>query len=234
MSAQVWFVVPAAGRSRRMGGAAPKQYLGIAGRTLVEHALAPLLASSRIAGGVVALAGDDMVFAALAPAADPRVRTCVGGAERADSVRSALGLLGSLGATDDWVLVHDAARPCLEPADLQRLIETCEGDPVGGLLATPLADTLKRADADDRVAATVERTGLWRALTPQMFRLGPLAEALDSCRRDGVTPTDEAAAIEHMGLRPRLVAGSPDNIKVTRPADIEAVRRWFAARGEGG
>ena len=217
-----------------MGGPAPKQYLEVAGRTLIEHSLATLLASSRIAGGVVALGADDTAFAALAPAGDPRVRTCVGGEERADSVRAGLGLLASVGDVHDWVLVHDAARPCLEAADLRRLIESCEDDPVGGLLAVPLADTLKRADADDRVAATVERAGLWRALTPQMFRLGGLIEALDACRRDGVIPTDEAAAIEHRGLRPRLVAGSPDNIMVTRPADIEAVRRWFAARGEGG
>lgn len=231
MSARFWFVVPAAGRSRRMGAAVPKQYLELAGRTLLEHALAPLLESARLCGGVVALAADDVEFARLPVARDARLRTCEGGAERADSVRAGLRALAALAAEDDWVLVHDAARPCLEPQDLQRLIAACEADPVGGLLATPLADTLKRADATAHVAATVERAGLWRALTPQMFRLGRLAAALDACHRDGVVPTDEAAALEHCGLRPLLVPGSPDNIKVTEPADIEVARRWLGARG---
>lgn len=215
-----------------MGGGTPKQYLELAGRTLLERALAPLLASPRLTGGVVVLAADDCAFARLPCAASPQLRTCSGGEERADSVHAGLRTLSSVAAADDWVLVHDAARPCLESADLERLINECERDPVGGLLATPLSDTLKRADAAGRVAGTVERTGLWRALTPQMFRLGRLIAALDACRRDGIVPTDEAAAIEHLGLQPRLVAGSPDNIKLTAPADIEVARRWLAARGE--
>jgi 2-C-methyl-D-erythritol 4-phosphate cytidylyltransferase len=217
MSARLWFVLPAAGRSRRMGGAAPKQYLELAGRTLLEQALAPLLASPRVTGGVVALAADDATFARL---------------PRADSVLAGLYALSPAADPLDWVLVHDAARPCLEAADLERLITACEDDPVGGLLAMPLADTLKRADPAGRIAATIEREGLWRALTPQMFRLGRLIEALQVCQRDGIVPTDEAAAMEHLGLRPRLVAGSPDNIKLTEPADVEVARRWFAARGE--
>ena len=231
MPVRVWFVVPAAGRSRRMGGTIPKQYLELAGCTLLEHALAPLLASTRLSGGVVVLAGDDEAFPRLPVATDLRVRTCVGGEERADSVRAGLTMLTTVADEDDWVLVHDAARPCLEASDLRRLIAACDDDPVGGLLATPLADTLKRTDDGERVVATVARAGLWRALTPQMFRIGRLAAALDACRRDGTVPTDEAAAIEHLGLRPRLVAGSPDNIKLTGPADVEVARRWFAARG---
>ena len=215
-----------------MGGAAPKQYLELAGRTLLEQALAPLLASPRVTGGVVALAADDATFARLPCAASPRLRTCIGGEQRADSVLAGLYALSPAADPLDWVLVHDAARPCLDAADLERLITACEDDPVGGLLAMPLADTLKRADPAGRIAATIEREGLWRALTPQMFRLGRLIEALQVCQRDGIVPTDEAAAMEHLGLRPRLVAGSPDNIKLTEPADVEVARRWFAARGE--
>ncbi len=232
MSVRLWFVLPAAGRSRRMGGATPKQYLELAGRTLLEQSLAPLLASPRLTGGVVVLAPDDSAFARLPCAAIPRLRTCIGGEQRADSVYAGLRALSPPADAEDWVLVHDAARPCLEPADLERLITECEGDPVGGLLATPLADTLKRADAAGRVATTLERSGLWRALTPQMFRLGHLLAALDACRRDGIVPTDEAAAIEHLGLQPRLVAGSPDNIKLTAPADVVVARRWLGAHGE--
>jgi 2-C-methyl-D-erythritol 4-phosphate cytidylyltransferase len=230
MSAALWFVVPAAGSARRMGGELPKQYLEIAGRTLLEHALAPLVAHARIAGGVVATAADDARFDALPPALRARLMRCTGGAERADSVRAALERLGSVAGPDDWVLVHDAARPCLAAADLDRLIDACCGDEVGGLLAVPVADTLKRADAGERVAATVAREGLWRAQTPQMFRLRLLVRALDTCAGRGIVPTDEAAAVESLGLRPRLVRGSPHNIKVTEPGDLDIAARWLAAR----
>ncbi|MBP6514099.1 MAG: 2-C-methyl-D-erythritol 4-phosphate cytidylyltransferase [Steroidobacteraceae bacterium] len=220
MSVRAWFVMPAAGASRRMGGPFPKQYLTLAGRTVIEHALRPLLASPRIAGGVVALSGDDPHWPGLPAELRARVRTTIGGAERCHSVLNGLHALAGVAAPSDWVLVHDAARPCLDPADLDRLLDACADDAVGGLLAVPLADTLKRADDDGRAIATIPREGLWRALTPQMFRFALLHRALSMALAAGEQPTDEAAAIEHLGLAPRLVAGSPANLKITHPGDL--------------
>jgi 2-C-methyl-D-erythritol 4-phosphate cytidylyltransferase len=148
------------------------------------------------------------------------VRTVPGGAERCHSVLNALELLAGHAAADDWVLVHDAARPCLRPADLACLLDTLAEDPVGGLLAVPVRDTMKRADIGDRVETTVDRNGLWHALTPQMFRLQALREALGKAIAAGVLVTDEAAAMEWAGHRPRLVAGAGDNLKITRPEDL--------------
>jgi 2-C-methyl-D-erythritol 4-phosphate cytidylyltransferase len=225
-----WLVVPAAGRGRRMAAGPtepPKQYLPIDGRAVVEHALAPFLADDRLRGACVALAADDATFATLPVARDPRVRTTTGGAERRDSVAAGLRALAAAGADDDdWVLVHDAARPCLDRADLDRLLDALPASPDGALLAAPVADTLKRADADGRVERTVDRSDLWRALTPQAARLGRLQAALAAAPG----ATDEAAALEATGARPRLVAGSGANLKITAPADLELARRWLAGR----
>jgi 2-C-methyl-D-erythritol 4-phosphate cytidylyltransferase len=150
-----------------------------------------------------------------------------GGAERADSVRNGLEFLARRGDPQDWVLVHDAARPCLPPADLERLIRTLMEDPVGGILAAPSTDTLKLSDAEGRVQETLDRDRVWRALTPQMFRLGLLREALNAARVAGVSVTDEASAMERQGFRPRLVEGSPMNIKITRPEDLDAARVYL-------
>lgn len=231
MSARLWYVVPAAGASRRMGGETPKQYLRCRGRTVLEWALAPLIAQPRFAGGVVALAPDDAGWSGLPVALRERVATTAGGRERADSVLAGVRALAA--AEDDWVLVHDAARPCLPPADLDRLITTCEADAVGGLLALPVADTLKRADGP-RVAATVPREGLWRAQTPQMFRRGLLERALVAAGAAGEVPGDEATAVERLGRRPLLVEGSAINIKVTRPSDLALVAACLGLIGEGG
>lgn len=205
-----------------MGRDTPKQYLECRGRRLIEWALAPLLDHPRIAGGVVALAAGDRRWPALPAALRGRVATTIGGRERADSVLAGLAALDAA-AADDWVLVHDAARPCLPRADLDRLIAECEGDPVGGLLALPVADTLKRA-AGGRVEATVARERLWRALTPQMFRRGLLERALREAGAAGAVPGDEASAVERLGGRPRLVEGSALNLKVTRPSDLALAR----------
>mgnify|MGYP005859131947 CR=1 FL=1 len=229
MTPRLWFVVPAAGASRRMGAALPKQYLRCRGRTILEWALAPLLAHPRLAGGAVALAADDAGWSGLPPALRERVTTTTGGRERADSVLAGLRALPA--ADDDWVLVHDAARPCLPRADLDRLIGACERDAVGGLLALPVADTLKRADGA-RVATTVPREGLWRALTPQMFRRGLLERALGAAAGAGGAPAAAAAAVERLGERPLLVEGSALNIKVTRPSDLALVEACLALVGE--
>lgn len=229
MTPRLWYVVPAAGAARRMGGDKPKQYLSCRGRTLLEWSLAPFVRDPRFAGGVVALAADDAGWGALPAALRERVATTTGGRERSDSVLAGIAALPA--DDDDWVLVHDAARPCLPRDDLDRLIAACRQDDVGGLLALPVADTLKRSDGA-RVAATIPREDLWRALTPQMFRVGLLRRALREAAAAGVAPGDEAAAVERLGERPLLVEGSALNIKVTRPSDLELVSACLALMGE--
>jgi 2-C-methyl-D-erythritol 4-phosphate cytidylyltransferase len=209
---------------------APKQYLPLAGRTVIEWSLAPFLEHADCRGVVVVLAPDDGWWRDIPAARDSRVRTAVGGEHRLHSVLSGLTTLAGRADADDWVLVHDAARPCLPMSDLRRLIETVSGDEVGGLLAAPLVDTLKRGDSSDRVLATVSRDLLWRALTPQMFRLGLLRRALTLAVNSNLAATDESQAIEALGLNPRLVPGDADNIKITIPADLERAARILEVR----
>ncbi len=230
---EFWVVVPAAGSARRMGTTVPKQYLRIAGRTVIEHALRPFLARRECRGVVVALARDDRHFQTLPIASEPRIRTVIGGAERTDSVRAGLEALAAVQSTEpgvakatDWVLVHDAARPCLSDADLVALLHQVRDDEVGGILAAPVVDTLKRADESGRIAATVDRSQLWHALTPQMFRHGVLQRALEQARGT----TDEAQAVEALGLKPTLVRGSLDNLKITVPEDLARAESILAAR----
>lgn len=220
--------MPAAGSGRRFGSDIPKQYLPLAGRSVIEHALGLFLDDARCRSIVVALDATDAHFAALPVATHPRLRTVTGGARRCDSVSLALAAVAA--PPDAWVLVHDAARPCLARADLEALLSALATDPVGGLLAAPLADTLKRADQQQRVAETPSRAGLWRALTPQMFRLGMLTEALHAAQASGREPTDEAQAVEWFGHVPRLVRGSAGNLKITEPADL-AIAGALIARG---
>jgi 2-C-methyl-D-erythritol 4-phosphate cytidylyltransferase len=212
-----WLVMPAAGIGRRFGADRPKQYAPLRGRTVIEWALSLFLADARCAGAVVALARDDPWWPAVAPEA---VLVAAGGQERSHSVRNALAALAQRASPGDWVLVHDAARPCLPRSDLDRLLAELGEHPVGGLLATPAADTLKRAEASREVQQTVDRAGLWRALTPQMFRYGRLCEALDRAHAAGRLPTDEAQAMEWLGERPRLVEGAAANLKITSAADL--------------
>jgi 2-C-methyl-D-erythritol 4-phosphate cytidylyltransferase len=216
MTDRLWVVIPAAGVGRRMTGDVPKQYLHLVGRSVIEWSIAPFLERSDITSVVVALAANDRYFAALPIAQDARLLTTIGGAERADSV---LCGLQALNANDrDWVLVHDAVRPCLHRDDLARLIAELASDEVGGLLATPLTDTLKSANSAGRVLATASREHLWRAFTPQMFRFGVLQRALSAAT--GKHFTDESAAIEALGLRSKLVVGRSDNIKITVAEDM--------------
>ena len=214
-------LVPAAGSGSRLGSSTPKQYLPLAGRTVLHHTLGRLAAHPRI----------EQVFVVLAPA-DTEFRTAdwqsledriqplyCGGDTRAESVYNGLTAARDAIGGDDWVLVHDAARPCLSAEALDRLIDEVGEDQSGGLLAIPVADTLKRGDGGSRVEATERREGLWQAQTPQMFRYGSLVEAL---RKSGAaTVTDEASAVERLGLKPRLVMGELRNLKITYPQDLE-------------
>lgn len=215
-----WAVMPAAGRGTRFGSETPKQYLEVAGRTLIEHSLRALLGHPEVDGIVIALSPDDPYWAGWREMEGKPIYTCIGGAERADSVLSALQALPATVSEDQWVLVHDAARPCLRGVDLTRLIAMGQADPVGAILAAPVRDTIKRADAQSRSHLTEAREHLWRALTPQMFRRGGLTRALRAALSAGAVVTDEAMAMERLGLKPRLVEGSEDNIKVTTPADL--------------
>ena len=226
-----WGLVPAAGMGRRLGAPIPKQYLEIDGHKVIDLALATLLEHPRVRGLAVALDPADTLWPTTRYAADPRVLTVAGGAERAHSVRNALNTLAERADEDDWVLVHDAARPCLRRVDLDRLMAALEGDPVGGLLAVPVHDTMKRAGVDGRIRATVPRQRLWHAYTPQAFRLGLLRRALDRALGDGHLVTDDASAVEHLGLTPLLVEGHGDNIKITRPEDLPLAHLYLQQQG---
>ncbi len=186
---------------------------------MLEWSLAPFLADSRCAGVVVVLASGDSHWAQLARKLTT-VMVATGGPERSHSVRNGLTALESHAQVGDWVLVHDAARPCLPAVDVDRLLRELELHPVGGLLAAPAADTLKASGIDQEVVRTVDRAGLWRALTPQMFRFGRLCEALDSALAAGRMPTDESQAIEWLGDRPQIVVGSAANLKITSAEDL--------------
>jgi 2-C-methyl-D-erythritol 4-phosphate cytidylyltransferase len=214
-----------------MGSAVPKQYLSLAGRSVIEWSLAAFLEHEQVAAIVVVVAQLDARWPQLDIARHGKVMTAMGGAERMDSVLAGLKALEGHAAASDWVLVHDAARPCLQAADLDRLTGQLREDEVGGLLAAPVVDTLKRADDGERVAQTVSREKLWRALTPQMFRRDVLQRALQSAKANGVAMTDEAQAVEALGLRPKLVAGDADNIKITLPEDLLRAERILRSRG---
>lgn len=223
-----WVVIPAAGIGSRMQADRPKQYLPLAGKTIIEHTLDCFLDHVGLEGLVVSVAAKDPYWPELGCANDPRVRRADGGAERADSVLAGLIRLSKLGAREsDWVLVHDAARPNLSRADLDNLLVKLMDDPVGGLLAAPARDTLKRAGPDGRVEKTIDRSVIWQAFTPQMFRLGALRDALAGALAAGAAITDEASAMEWAGHSPRLIEGRADNLKVTRPEDLQWLeQRW--------
>ena len=229
--ARYFAVMPAAGMGRRMGADRPKQYLPLGGGCLVvEHTVHALLSHPRIEGLAVALHPEDPLWRLLHWPHDKPIWLADGGAERCHSVANALAVLSQHADPQDWVLVHDAARPCLQHEDIDRLIEQLSDDPVGGLLAIPVRDTLKRAEHYGRVAETVNRDELWHALTPQMFRLGQLQHALAECAARGVMVTDESSAMEAIGLAPRLIEGRADNLKITRPEDLALaefyLKRW--------
>jgi len=218
--AGIWAVVPAAGRGTRFGGPTPKQYLLAGDRVLLAHTLQALLSHPVVAGVMVVVAEDDADWPGWQSLADKPILTCIGGATRAGSVLAGLHALPDDVRADDFVLVHDAARPNLAAADLGRLLEVGRADPVGAILAAPVRDTLKRAGDDGGIDGTEPRERLWRALTPQLFRRHQLVRALAGAAASGVEVTDEAMAMERQGQRPLLVEGSEDNFKVTTPADL--------------
>lgn len=244
-AARFWALIPCAGSGSRAGTTQPKQYQPLAGQALVLHTLAAFRAVSELAGVLLVLAPADKVGAQLLQAhatqathaTHARALVFCGGETRADSVANGLAHLQTrMGAADtDWVLVHDAARCLITPQQIRRLMAACAQDPVGGLLAQPLADTLKVSDggqspAPERVAATLERSDKWLAQTPQMFRLGALRHALAQAIQAGLGITDEASAMEALGLSPQLVAAQGPNFKVTYPEDFALAEAVLQAR----
>ena len=207
-------VVPAAGVGSRMGASCPKQYLPLAGKFLIEHTLERLLGHPKVEQVIVAISASDTFFSTLAVASHPRVITTLGGAERADSVLNGLALV-----TSEWVMVHDAARPCITHQDLDLLIREAV-TPDGALLGSRVRDTMKRTDQHGLIQKTVDREQLWHALTPQFFPTSLLRSALVKGKEHGAVITDEASAMELAGFRPKTVEGRADNIKVTRPEDL--------------
>lgn len=239
-SRRIFAVVPAAGRGARFDPSAkgsPKQYAPLLGATVIEWSLRALMQESRIEKVVVAVAADDVRWPALAAAigqsgngvgAPPKLLSAVGGASRQESVLSGLRALQAHASPDDWVLVHDAARPCLDGDDVRALIAALDAGASGAVLAAPIVDTVKR-ESGGLASETVDRSGLWRALTPQIFALGKLEHALQEAVRQGITVTDEAQAMERLGVHARLVQGSPFNIKVTRAEDLAVASQILEA-----
>ena len=226
-SQKIWAVVPAAGVGKRMNADRPKQYLELAGKTVIEHTLSRLLQAEVFAAVAVAISEEDPYWSELSIASHEKIITAAGGKERADSVLSGLHAIRTQATDDDWVLVHDAARPCITHADIHHLIESLINDEVGGILALPCDDTLKNVQGKN-ILGTVDRSVIWRALTPQMFRYGTLKTALEHAVGNPVI-TDEASALELQGLQPKIVEGRPDNIKITRPEDL-ALAQFFMAQ----
>ena len=229
-----WAVIPAAGVGRRMNRDVPKQYLRLGGRTVIEHTLERIGGHRRIDGTVVAIRPDDPHWHGL-ELTGQRVREVVdGGEERYQSVRNALDALQRTADGGDWVLVHDAVRPCVRSVDIDALIEAGSAHGDGAVLGVPVRDTMKRTGGDARITETVSRDDLWHAHTPQMFRLGALCEALERAHRAGLVVTDEAQAMEAAGALPRMVEGSADNIKITRAEDLELAALFLARQERGG
>lgn len=225
-----WAIVPAAGKGTRFGGEQPKQYQLLDDRSVIEHSLSALLSHPEVDGVMLVLAADDRDWPGWRELHGKPILSCLGGEERAHSVLAGLQALPDSVSEDQWVLVHDAARPCLNTVDLTRLLAMGRGHAVGALLAAPLRDTLKLADAQQQSQLTEPRERRWRALTPQLFRRGSLTRALNAALRANVTVTDEAMAMERLGLKPLLVEGSETNLKITTPADL-AYARFLLASG---
>ena len=232
LNRSVWVIIPAAGVGARMQANRPKQYLPLVGKTVIEHTLNCFLQHPAIAGIVVVVSQEDPYWYDLAIAHSPFIHTVQGGKERADSVLNGLHFLHQqpFVQLDTWVMVHDAARPCLSQQDLNALLEaTQHGIEEGAMLAVPVRDTMKRTQPDcSKIAYTEDRNGLWHALTPQIARFGVLYTALQQALEQGAMITDEASALEFAGLHPNLIEGDGRNIKITRPADL-ALAEFFLA-----
>jgi 2-C-methyl-D-erythritol 4-phosphate cytidylyltransferase/2-C-methyl-D-erythritol 2,4-cyclodiphosphate synthase len=234
--ARIWAVIPAAGTGSRFGADYSKQYAGINNATVLEHSAAALLQQKCLQKIVIALHADDTQGAQLPLLQHEKIIFVCGGAERTDSVLQALLYLREYAEKDDWVLVHDAARPCLSVSDLQKLIDTLRDDQVGGILAVPATDTLKKINENDGINSTIDRSVVWQAQTPQMFRFGLLLESLQQVQQKKLMTTDEASAIEACGYTAKVVLGSRSNIKITYPDDLALaefyLREEHAKQGE--
>ena len=225
----VWAVVPAAGSGRRFGADRPKQYVALGARPVIAHVIGKLAAVRGVAGIVAAVTQVDPWWDEAAGTFDISVVRVDGGAERRDSVMNALDYLDTVASAHDSVLVHDAVRPCVTVADIERVVAAARRHPHGAVLGAPVADTLKRTGAQGTITETVDRNRLWRAFTPQVFPLGRLRAALRGAIADGFMVTDEAQAMERTGACPVLVEGSPGNIKITRPEDLALAGAWLDA-----
>lgn len=232
MTSGIWVLVPAAGTGSRMGADRPKQYLPLADTTVLSATLTRLSNCPVISGVLLGIAPNDAYWPDYAVDTEVISKlkdTFIGGQTRAETVlRGCQSLLKTVSG-DDWVLVHDAARPCVRIEDIDRLVQAVQNNKQfdGGLLGLPVSDTVKRTDGDSRVLETVPRAGLWRALTPQMFRVSRLYEALQKAEIDGIEVTDEAQAMENIGAHVHMVEGSADNIKITHPGDISLAERYL-------
>jgi len=219
---QMWAIVPAAGSGQRMNADRPKQYLPLGGQTVIDHTMEVILSESRVDKVLIGIQQNDTEWFQSPSCTHQRVSHYIGGEERANTVLNGINVVMNEhgGGPDDWVLVHDAARPCLNRGDLANLIDFCLRSDDGAILGTRLVDTVKRIDEQNQVIKTESREGLWRALTPQMFKLGELQEALEFCVQNQVKCTDEAQAMELSGYRVSVVSADPSNIKITHPNDL--------------
>jgi len=230
-NAKIWAIVPAAGLGKRMGSDKPKQYLALKKKTIIEYSIERLLMVPAIAGVIVVIHKQDNIWSSLAISEHPKVKMVYGGDERMHSVINALKFLKTF--TDQqnkFVLVHDAVRPCVRVTDIQKLINEASSDEVGALLAAPLVDTLKRSDAQGRVSETIDRNHCWRAQTPQMFRIALLEKSLEVLLNRKLVASDEAAALEASGFKPKIVEGHSDNIKLTLPTDLALIEAILTAQ----
>lgn len=239
---KLWAVIPAGGKGLRFGSQVPKQYMTVAGQPVLDHVLSAFLKPNVFQAIVVPVPPDDRRFHELTASGDDRVVAIVGGAERADSVQAGLDWIDAQGGdASDWVFVHDAARPLITQHELHALLDAIDASNCpGAVLGVPAADTLKRVDqicscpeeSDSCIAETVDRTGLWHAMTPQVFRLGELSKALQNAKESNILVTDEAQAMEASGQLPWLIRGRRSNIKLTYPEDLELIEALLVARME--
>lgn len=225
-------LIVAAGSGERMGANLPKQYISIGNQTLLELSLQPFLGVEEIQEVLVVLAAGDTQFSKLPIARHPKIRTVVGGKARCHSVLAGLNALCETADESDWVMVHDAARPNISTEDIYRLMNVVADHPVGGLLGVPVADSLKKVNAAQAVEVDLPRDQVWRAFTPQCFRLGLLKQSLESALEEGELVSDEASAVSRMGVQPLMVEGRADNIKVTRPSDLQMLKAFKEAELE--
>jgi 2-C-methyl-D-erythritol 4-phosphate cytidylyltransferase len=225
---KIWAIVPAAGIGQRMQSDLPKQYLPLNGKPILAWTLDAICRVPEIFQVIVPLHPEDIYWQQQIHLTYPHLQTVTGGKLRFESVQNALDFIKPKADANDWVLVHDAVRPCITPREISELLANIVMHPVGGLWGVPVRDTLKKVDETQQVIKTVSRDDLWHALTPQIFRFGMLQEALFTAKRDNIMITDEAGAIEHLGYHPQMVRGSYANIKITYPEDLRSASLWIS------